>query len=339
MEEIVYNNMPKSSNQKLKLLYIIKILSEQTDENHCMPTQKLINKLAEYDISAERKSIYSDISQLTHFGYDIIYNKAKNGGGYYLAEREFELPELKLLVDAVQSSRFITIKKSRELINKLERFAGKYEATQLQRQVYVAGRIKTENESIYYNVDCIHRALQTNYQIGFQYLDWTLEKVLRPRRNGLIYKVSPWALTWQDENYYLIAYDKAEDKIKHYRVDKMGSIEILSGVLREGGQSFNQFEIAKYTNRMFGMFGGDEEIVTLQMPNRMVGIILDRFGKDIDIRNRNDNYFTVRVKVVISEPFFGWITGLGADVKIISPSIVINGYNEYLKNILDRYNQ
>ena len=329
--------MPKSPNQKLKLLYIIKILSEQTDENHCMPTQKLIDKLAEYDISAERKSIYNDISQLIHFGYDIIYNKARNNGGYYLAEREFELPELKLLVDAVQSSRFITIKKSRELINKLERFAGTYEAKQLQRQVYVAGRIKTENESIYYNVDYIHKAIQGNVMISFKYLDWSLEKELRPRKNGAAYKVSPWALTWQDENYYLIAYDKTENMIKHYRVDKMGDIEIFEGVLREGSQSFNQFEIVEYTNRMFGMFGGKEEIITLQLPNRMIGIILDRFGKDIDIRKRDDYYFSARVRVVISEPFLGWLTGLGKDVKILSPQSVIMEYHNYLEQILNNY--
>ncbi|NLL75753.1 MAG: WYL domain-containing protein [Clostridiales bacterium] len=329
--------MPRSSNQKLKLLYIIKILSEHTDEQHCMSTQVLIDELAEYDIMAERKSIYSDIDQLVKFGYAIVYRKTKKDGGYFLAKREFELPELKLLVDAVQSSRFITAKKSRELIHKIEHLAGKYDAGQLQRQVYVAGRIKTENESIYYNVDYIHKAIQMNCQIVFQYLEWTLDKELKPRKEGNKYRISPWALTWQDENYYLIAYDKEADKIKHYRVDKMGSIELLENDFREGGSSFEQFDIAAYTNKTFGMFGGEEEIITLLFPNRMIGIVLDRFGKNIDIRKRENNAFSVRVKVAVSEQFFGWLTGLGTEVKILSPQTVVQRYKTYLSNIFEQY--
>lgn len=326
--------MPRSSNQKLKLLYILKILDEKTDEQHCMPTQVLIGELAKYDITSERKSIYSDITQLIKFGYDIIYNNSKKDGGYFLAGRDFELPELKLLVDAVQSSRFITARKSRELIGKIEGLAGKYEAGQLRRQVYVAGRIKTENESIYYNVDQIHKAIQMNRQISFQYLGWTFEKELKPRKEGCKYRISPWALTWQDENYYLIAYDKAADRIKHYRVDKMGGIELLENMQREGGTCFERFDIASYTNKTFGMFGGEEAVVTLRMPDRMVGIVFDRFGKDIDIRKKEENFFTVRIEVAVSEPFFGWLTGLGPDVRIVSPLPVAERYKKYLNEIL-----
>ena len=329
--------MPKSSNQKLKLLYILKILEEQTDEEHCISTQNLIEALAEYDVLAERKAIYDDIEQLVKFGYDIVYVKAKKGGGYYLAGKQFELPELKLLVDAVQSSRFITQKKSRKLIHKIERLAGRREAKQLQRQVYVAGRIKTENESIYYNVDHIHKAIQENCQITFQYLDWTLEKELKPRKAGAMYRISPWALTCKDENYYLIAYDGNADKMKHYRVDKMGKIEVLNGVAREGGEVFVKFDIASYTNRTFGMFGGEEETVTLKLPVKMAGIVLDRFGKEIDMRKKEDDMFSVRVKVAVSEQFFGWIAGLGPEVKIVAPETVVECFTEYLKKILKQY--
>ncbi|MDE5866582.1 MAG: WYL domain-containing protein, partial [Lachnospiraceae bacterium] len=282
--------MPKSSNQKLKLLYIIKILSEQTDEEHCISTQQLIEELAKYDIKAERKSIYDDINQLIDFGYDIILIKSRVNGGYYMAGREFELAELKLLVEVVQSSKFITLKKSKELIAKIEKLASKPEAKQLQRQVYVANRIKTANESIYYIVDDIHRAIQNNEQISFQYLEWNLEKKLMPRREGKLYRVSPWALTCKDENYYLIAHDNEEDKIKHFRVDKMGSIKALSNVKREGSALFERFDIADYANKTFSMYGGKEESVTLQLENHLIGVVMDRFGQDVSIRERDGEH-------------------------------------------------
>lgn len=331
--------MPKSQNQKLKLLYIIKILEEQTDEQHYMSTKELIEALAEYDIKAERKSIYNDLEQLNKFGYDIIFVKARTGGGYYLSGRRFELPELKLLVDAVLSSRFITQKKSRDFIQKISQFASQYEATQLQRQLYVAGRIKTENESIYYNVDNIHRAIQENCQISFQYMDWTIEKKLKPRKDGVRYQISPWALTCKDENYYLVAYDESADKIKHYRVDKMGKIQILEDIERAGAACFEQFDIASYTNMTFGMFGGTQELVAIEMPERMAGIVIDRFGKEVEIRKKEDGYCSVRVNVAVSDVFFGWLTGLGPEVKLVAPEHVVGHYQTYLKNILNRYEE
>ncbi len=331
--------MPKSANQKLKLLYLLKILTEQSDENHCMSAQMLIDALDKYDIKAERKSIYDDIAQLTEFGYDIILVKAKSGGGYYLAGREFELAELKLLVETVQASRFLTLKKSRELISKLERLASKAEAGQLQRQVYVANRIKTANESIYYIVDDIHRAIQNNEQISFQYLEWNLDKELVPRKDGKVYQISPWALTCKDENYYLIAHDEEEKKIKHFRVDKMGHIKVLSGVGREGAELFERFDIADYSNKTFGMYGGREETVTLEFENHFIGVVLDRFGKDIPVRKRDEEHFSVRVKVALSGQFYGWVTGLGKGAKITAPEDVAKGYRSYIENILAQYEE
>ncbi len=329
--------MPKSSNQKLKLLYLLKILTEQSDEDHCLSTQALIEALAAYDIKAERKSIYDDIAQLIDFGYDIVLVKSKAGGGYYLAEREFELAELKLLVETVQASRFLTLKKSRELISKLEKFASKAEAGQLQRQVYVANRIKTANESIYYIVDDIHRAIQNNEQVTFQYLEWNLMKELVPRKDGKIYRISPWALTCKDENYYLIAHDEEEKKIKHFRVDKMGHIKVLSGTKREGAELFERFDIADYSNKTFGMFGGREETVTLEFENRFIGVVLDRFGKEVPIRKRDEEHFSVRVKVALSGQFYGWVTGLGAGAKITAPAEVTEEYKSYIENVLRQY--
>ncbi len=329
--------MAKSANQKLKMLYLLKILTEKTDENHCLSAQDLIAELAAYDISAERKSIYDDLECLTQYGYDIINNKSRTNGGYYLASREFELPELKLLVDAVQASRFITQKKSRELIGKIEKLAGPYERKHLQRQVFVSGRVKTENESIYYSVDHIHNAIRDNVQISFNYLEWTVKKVMEARREGKIYHVSPFVLTWRDDNYYLIAYDEADEKVKHFRVDKMSRIAELKGQQRKGIEIFRDFDIAEYTNRTFGMFGGESETVTLSLPSQMIGIILDRFGKDTDVRKLDDETVSVRIKASLSGQFYGWLTGLGNKVKIVSPQYVKEDYLNYLHNIIKDY--
>ena len=329
--------MAKSANQKLKLLYILKILTEKTDEEHCMSAQDIIDELSSYGISAERKSIYDDIECLIHFGYDIVNVKSRSRGGYYLAGREFELPELKLLVDAVQASRFITQKKSRELIAKIEKLAGPYEGKQLQRQVFVAGRVKTENESIYYNVDRIHKAIQDNAPVTFTYLSWNIKKELQPKREGRKYQVSPWALTWQDENYYLIAYDDEEEKIKHFRVDKMSRITELTEEKRKGVEAFAEFDIAEYTNRTFGMFGGETQTVTLKLPEGMIGIILDRFGREIDIRRLKEGMVSVRIRAALSGQFYGWLTGLGSQISILAPEDVKEDYVRFLNEIVEAY--
>lgn len=325
--------MPRSSGQKLKLLYILRFLEQNTDEHHPASTADIISWLASNDIPAQRKSIYDDIEKLCEFGYDIIQVQNRLGGGYYMAGREFELAELKLLVDAVQSSRFITTRKSRSLIKKLEQMAGKHDAGKLQRQVYVAGRIKTENESIYYSIDTIHRAIQENRQILFQYLDWNLEKELVPRANSEK-RVSPWALIWQDENYYLAAYDNSDEVMKHYRVDKMGSVAVLREA-RQGMSQFAKVDLAAYTNQIFGMYGGEEEIVTIQFPNRLIGVVLDRFGREADIRRMPENVFRIRVRVMVSGQFFGWLAGLGRDAVIVKPSSVREQYRQWLIRIAE----
>lgn len=324
--------MAKSAGQKLKLLYIIKLLTENTDENHPASTTDIIAYLDANGIHSERKSIYDDIEKLCDFGYDIVQVHSRLGGGYYMASREFELAELKLLVDAVQSSRFITSRKSRSLIKKLELLAGKQDAGKLQRQVYVAGRIKTENESIYYNIDNIHRAIQENRQISFQYLDWNLNKELVPRVGGKR-KVSPWALIWREENYYLAAYDSVDGIMKHYRVDKMGHVDVLKDE-REGLEQFEKVDPAVYTNLTFGMFSGDEETVTLQFPNRLIGVVLDRFGREADIRPMTDRVFRIRVRVAVSGQFFGWLAGIGREAVIISPAAVKEQYQGWLTDIV-----
>lgn len=324
--------MARSSGQKLKLLYILKFLTENTDENHPASTADIIRYLEVNGIHSERKSIYDDMEKLCEFGYDIISVHSRLGGGYYLAGRDFELAELKLLVDAVQSSRFITTRKSRSLIKKLETLAGKHDAGKLQRQVYVAGRIKTENESIYYNIDTIHRAIQENRQIAFQYLEWNLGGELVPRVAGQK-QVSPWALIWQDENYYLAAFDEVDNIMKHYRVDKMGQVSVLRED-RKGLELFSKTDPAVYTNRTFGMYGGDEETVTMQFPNRLIGVVLDRFGRETDIRPMTDRVFRVRARVAVSGQFFGWLAGIGREAVIIGPESIKSRYKLWLEDIV-----
>lgn len=329
--------MPKSPLQKHKAFLILQFLTENSDEQHPVSTKRLIEHLASNGISVERRTIYSDIELLRDLGYDILQNSNRQGGGYYLGSREFEIAELKLLVDAVQSSRFITTKKSRELIKKLEQKAGRFDAGKLQRQVFVAGRIKTENESVYYTIDCIHNAIQENHQIQFQYMEWTLSKQLVPREDHLRI-VSPWALIWKDENYYLAAYDEEAGLMKHFRVDKMGKTT-LSAKKRVGMEAFERMDPAVYTNQIFGMFQGKTTFVSIDFPNRLAGVVIDRFGKDISLQIVSKDTFRLHTKVNVSPQFFGWLAGLGPEVRIQSPVEIQNDYRNWILSILNGMNQ
>lgn len=327
--------MPKSEKQKLKLLFIMDYLMEHTDEKHSVTTQDIIDFLAANGISAERKSIYSDIDSLIEYGMDIVRTKERPQG-YQLLSRQFELAELKLLVDVVQSSKFITSKKSRELIHKLEKLCSKRNARQLHRQVEVTGRAKTVNENIYYNVDQIYSAVGENRKVRFQYFDWNARKEMQLRKEGAYYEVSPWLLTWDDDNYYLIAYDSESEIMKHYRVDKMLHIE-LSQKEREGKEVFEKFDIAAFSKMTFGMFAGEEETVTLLCDNKLTGVMVDRFGTEVTMRPYDENYVQARVNVAVSRPFFGWLTGLGKAVRILGPEKTVLAYREYLQDILEQY--
>ena len=326
--------MAKSENQKLKILYLLEMLKEHSDEDHVLSMQDILAKLDEKGIKAERKSIYTDIDSLNTYGYDILYKKGKADSGYYMASRDFELAELKLLVDAVQSSRFMTLKKSRELIKKLETLASRHQASQLQRQVYVVGRVKTENERIYYNVDSIYKAIDDNVKISFQYMEWTVSKELKPKKSGEKYTVSPWALIWEDEYYYLAAYDDSAQMIKHYRVDKIEKVT-LEDIPRDGREQFEQMNLAEFSKKTFGMYGGEEETVTLQFASHLAGVVIDRFGKDAEIRKLDESSFKVRVKARVSGQFFGWLAGIGQDAKVLSPEHVKDEYRQWLQSVLD----
>lgn len=327
--------MAKSPNQKLKLLYIKDFLERFSDEEHLVSTADIIKHLESLGVAAERKSIYDDIEALRLYGMDIEQVKG-SGGGYYLASREFELPELKLLVDSVQSSRFITGKKTMALIKKVEGLTSHYEAGTLHRQVYVSGRIKTMNESIYYNVDEIHSGIASDKQIAFKYYEYSVTKERCFRRGGEEYQVSPFALTWNSENYYLIAVDSRSGDIRHYRVDKMASIRVTDKP-REGKELLEKTDMAAYTEKVFGMFSGESLKVRLQCANHLAGAVIDRFGKDIIIVSGSDDYFTVTVDVVPSPQFMAWVFGFEGDMKILSPEAVECKMRELLRASLELY--
>lgn len=330
--------MPRSDKQKLKLMYLIKLFEERTDVSHGLSMTDIIEALSEEGITAERKSIYADISALNEFGFDIVKDKEGKACVYKLVERDFEIAELKLLVDAVQSSKFITESKSNKLIKKIEGLASNNEAKSLHRQVYVANRIKTTNESVYYNVDDIQKAISENHKVSFQYFQWNPNKEKELRHNGMRYEISPWALTWDDENYYMVGYDSKERKIKHYRVDKMLKIEIMADSKREGKALFKDMDMAVYSKKIFGMFGGVEETVVLECKNGISGVIIDRFGTEVDIIKRATDSFTVRVNVQISPQFLGWVFSLGENIKIISPDSVIKRMRDEIARIQGIYN-
>ena len=325
-----------SFDQKLRTLYLMEILLERTNDEHMLNATELCTILdQEYGISTDRRTIYTEMEILEKFGLDIQQKKGKNSG-YYIGARDFELPELKLLVDAVQSSKFITEKKSKELIQKLEKLCCKTDAAILSKYVFIVNRPKTENETVYYNVDYIHNAIYENKEISFQYAEWTTKKEFKLKKEGAFYVVSPWALTWDDENYYLVAYDEVAGIIKHYRVDKMQRTKILK-TDRKGEESFKNFDLASYAKKTFGMYCGIDAEVTLECKNELAGVVIDRFGHDVWLIPQGEDYFKIKVLVSVSPQFFGWITGIGPGMKIIGPKDVKNQYKEYLLNVLENY--
>ena len=328
--------MAAGDNQKLKMLYLVKIFSEETDDSHALSLQEIVDRLEAYGVNAERKTLYKDFGELEKFGLEILSEQSGRNVLYHLATRRFELPELKLLVDAVQGSRFITEKKSRQLIKKLESLASIYEAQRLQRQVLITGRIKAMNESIFYNVDMLHEAINADRQIRFQYFQWNVRREQELRHGGEWYRISPWCLLWDDENYYLVAYDANDRKIKHYRVDKILRLSITDKP-REGKQQFKEFDAAKYTRSLFGMYGGKLTRVTLEGRSDMVGPLIDRFGKDITIQPIDDDTFTASVEVSASRHFIAWIIALGDGVRITGPKSLVEEMRAEAKRLAELY--
>ncbi len=326
--------MARGSNQKFKFTYLMKIMQEKTDDEHSLTMPQILSELEKYEVTAERKSIYTDLDDMQKFGIDIIKEQKGRETFYHVGAREFELAEVKLLIDAIQSSKFITERKSRDLIKKIKSFVSQHQASQLQRQIFVQGRIKTMNESIYYSIDEIHNAIAGNKKIKFKYFSWQADKSQYILNKGQDITVSPWALTWDDENYYLVAYDDYEKKCKHYRVDKMLKPQMIDE-RREGEAEFKDLDMAAYSKATFGMYGGEKKNVKIQFHNKRSGIFIDRFGKDITFRPIDEKHSELNVDVYVSPQFYGWIFGLGKDVKVVGPAEVVEEMKQKAKEFLE----
>ena len=324
----------EKAKQRLKILYLYKILVEQTDEDHAITMPEIIRQLEAYGISAGRKALYEDIEALREFGLDIISGRGASSG-YAVVHREFELPELKLLADAVSSSRFLTEHKAKKLVDKLGKLASVHEAKQLRRQVYIAGRTKEHNERIYLSVDAIQRAIRENRQISFRYFSYDLRK--RRVYRDSVRVCTPVALLWSDERYYLVAnYEKYPDKLTNFRVDRMEHTEVLDV---PGIPPAEPFDPEEYQNETFSMFSGKTQIVKLRMENSLVTAIIDRFGKGIDIHPDEERFFTVRVPVKVEQPlpFFGWLFQFGDKAEILEPVELRKTYRNMLENVREMH--
>src|SRR5659263_6324 len=322
------NTLPNNENTKTKPIYLMKILLEKTDEDHPMSITDIIEELAKLNISAERKSLYSDIKLLKLFGLDVETYRSKTVG-YYVASRDFELPELKLLVAAVQSSRFITSRKSAVLIDKLCKLTSEHEATKLQKYASVENRIKTTNESIFYSIDAIHGAINDNRKISFKYNEYTIGKTKKLRRNGEPYTISPYAMTWSNENYYLIGYYDRHNKISHFRVDRISDVLIID---EPRVDEANTFDVDEYIKSVFDMYGAEITTVQLQFANSLINVAIDRFGEAVIINKKDMDSFTISVEVAVSPTFFGWVFQFCGKVKILSPESIKFEYEDMMKN-------
>ena len=325
-----------SSDMKLKTLYVMKILHELSDEEHPMTAADIDKELRGYGLSADRRSIYNDIEVLEQFGIDII--KVPGNRGWYVGERELELPELKILIDAMQVAKFIPPKKSESLIKKLESFTSRHMAKKLKRHIFLGNPSKSEFQTIYISVDTIHEAMSTDCRLSFQYMEWTERKQVRLRHEGSAYEVSPWGLMWDDEYYYLLAYDPGINGIKHYRVDRMLNVRMLPELKREGNKIYEKYREG-FSRKTFGMFGGDDVLVKLRCTNRMAGVIIDRFGQETMMVPKDDGHFTAHVLVAQSPQFFGWMASNGTDVEILEPQSLREEYSELLREILLQYHE
>ena len=325
--------MPKSDNQKLKIFDILDYLQKNSHENHPVRASDLIAMLdRQHNISCDRKTVYSDIAALQDYGIDIISLPGKNGG-YYIASRNFELPELKLLIDAVQSSRYLTEKKSKELIEKLLTQCNEQDAKLMKRNVLVSGRVKSMNETIYYSVDTIQEAISQNKQITFRYFDWDFGGKRKFREKA--YVASPYGLCQDNENCYLLAFSDRHG-ITSYRVDRMMDISLLESP-RTPCPELTGKALHDHANRLFQMYSGDAVDVKLQFHNSLINVVVDRFGKDIMLIPDGSEHFNFTVRVAVSPMFLSWVMGFGAKAKILYPQSVADELCQLCKEAMNQY--
>lgn len=326
--------MARSDNQKLKILYILDYLQKNSHQDKPVRAKELIEMLDHVGIACDRKTVYSDIAALQDYGVDIVTVPGKTGG-YYVASRNFELPELKLLIDAVQSSRYLTEKKSRELIEKLCSQCNEQDARLMRRDVFVSGRVKSMNETIYYNVDAIQEAIALNRQIEFRYFDWGIngKRVYRQKS----YTASPYGLCQDNENCYLLALSPRHG-ITSYRVDRMSDIK-STGENREPCPELTGKKLTEYANRRFQMYAGDTVAVKLRFHKDLSNVVIDRFGKETMLFPDGDDYFVFTVQVAVSPLFLSWVIGFGTKARILYPQSVVDACRDMCRQVMEQYDQ
>lgn len=330
--------MAKGANQKLKMLYIRDYLRENSNFEHPVSAAEIIAYLRLNGIDVERKAVYDDIAQLQLYGDDIVLIKGRNGG-YCYDSSEFSLPEIKMLVDSVQSSKFITERQSLDLIGKLEKLTDKYEAVQLHRQVVVHNRVKNPQTNIFSNIDHISSAINNDRTILFKYIEYGIDKKPVFRHNGKVYEISPYCLIWEDENYYLLGYDDEAGMIKHFRVDKMKNLS-SSETKRKGHEFFDKIDISSYNKKVFSMYRGEETTVRIRFKNSLIGVVFDRFGMDAMITPESgEDCFTVTADVTVSKQFYSWLFGFAGECEVLSPDFVREEIKKISAEMLEQYQQ
>jgi predicted DNA-binding transcriptional regulator YafY len=313
---------------KSKILYLYKMLNETTDEQHPISTTQIINKLGKLGISVTRKTVASDIAQLQEFGVDIITIRSSQNM-YYIGSRDFELPEVKLLVDAVESSKLITAKKSKILINKLTKFVSQQQAHELNRHIFIDKRIKPENEEIYYTVDIINNAIERKKKIEFKYFEYNGEKEKVFKNNGKTYELSPYAQIWNDDNYYVVGHCEKHGKISKFRIDRMTKVKLID---IDGYPMPTEFSGAEYAKNIFSMYDGEKKTVELICTNELMKVIIDRFGETVKTNPIENNCFRAVVDVSVSPTFFGWVFQFAGKMSILAPEKV---KEQYIKMLTD----
>ena len=331
--------MAGSSKSKSKLLYLSRILHEKSDDENSLTVEEIITELKKYDIDAERKSIYSDLRLLEEFGIDICRVQGRKYG-YFIGNRDFEIPELRLMIDAIQSAKFITPQKSKELIKKIEGLTSKNFSKKLETQVFINDRIKYDNEEIYYNVDKIHNAIAENKMVSFKYYKYDLNKNREFRNGGMEYLVNPYALTWFDDNYYLVGNYHRYNNISHYRIDRICSVNALDKPRRSFTELVDYkyyFNTADYSNKIYNMFSGELKTVDIRFENYLIDAVIDRFGVDVTLLKQDEESFIVHTQVVVSDGFISWLLIFGDDAEVIEPKSLRDMIKEKVSKINNLY--
>lgn len=323
--------------QKLKLMHLADILERETDDAHGLTGPQLIERLAERGVEVERKTLYRDLDCLREFGYD-VRKYSRRPIEYGLATRTFEEGELMLMADAVQSSKFLTERKAASLVKAISELGSKHAAAGLKRRVHVEGRIRSQNESVYYNIDAIQRAMDAHRKVEFSY--YKLDGAKRPvaQKQGQRYVETPVQLVYMDDSYYLIVWNDAHGDFANYRVDRMRSIEVSSEEAVRN-ERIAAFDVAKYQQRVFGMFNGDPVSVALLVRESAMSAVIDRLGRDVACTPAGEGLSRICTTVIEAPTFYGWLAQFGTSVVIESPRSLREAYTDFLKGIVASYEE